>query len=88
MQQATGFWYVLHFLKGSATILRGTMFTIRQESRIQGLIRGLEAGDPIIWGATIFVVVLAVSLLLFMLKVRRDMQREDAASAKRAGRRS
>ena len=53
---------------------------------IAQLLEDLKAGDPIAWGFVGFFVVVAIGLGLFTLKVRRDLNREDKARAKKYGR--
>ena len=47
----------------------------------------LAEGDPVALGFVGFFVVLGIVAGLFVLKVRRDLRREDEAQAKRYGRR-
>lgn len=46
----------------------------------------LSEGDPVALALVGTVAVIAIGLGLFVLKVRRDLQREDAAIAKKHGR--
>lgn len=45
---------------------------------IGDLFTALSNGDPIAWGGVGLFLLIAVSLGLFVLKVRRDLAREDA----------
>jgi hypothetical protein len=47
----------------------------------------LMDGDPIALGFVGFFAVLAIAAALFVLKVRRDLRREDEETARRYGRR-
>jgi hypothetical protein len=46
----------------------------------------LGDGDPLAWGFVALFAVIALALGLFVLKVRRDLRREDEARAKKYGR--
>jgi hypothetical protein len=46
----------------------------------------LSAGDPVALGLVAVVAVIGIGLGLFVLKVRRDLRREDEAKARKYGR--
>jgi hypothetical protein len=53
---------------------------------INRLLEDLSAGDPVAWGFVAVIAVLALGFGLLWLKVRRDLQREDEARARKYGR--
>ncbi|OWK45431.1 hypothetical protein [Fimbriiglobus ruber] len=77
-----------HYTGGGLISEEGVGMRRNRAGAIAQLFEDLANGDPIAWAFVGFFVVLAVGLGLFVLKIRRDLRREDEARAKKYGRKS